>query len=624
VGTAHQNTYTLVSLMDDARFSAGAARRPRPEGNARVLLSSVFGPYARDDEFGSRALNPMELYHNQVTRVQGPFSLRMFYRSWGLMFIQANIEAPCTLLDFPTLDRFTAEIRDVPYDVVGISAIPMNVLKVQKMCELVRAHRPQAQIVVGGHVANIPDLDRRIDADHIVRGEGVQWFRNWLGEDPHRPFRHPLIPTRIEARAMGLPMVEDRRDPMATVIPSVGCPLGCDFCATSAMFGGKGRFESFFHTGDELFDVMRQIEAALGAQSFFVMDENFLLDRRRALRLLELMQAHDRAWSLNVFSSANALSSYTIEQLVGLGLSWVWLGLEGENSRYAKLHGFDTFALVRQLQDHGVRVLGSTIIGLEEHTPANIDAAIERAVRHETDFHQFMLFMPSAGTPLRAAMASRGLLVSEQECSYADTHGQERFNYRHPRIPAGQEGELLLRAFRRDFERNGPSLLRAVRTLLAGWQRCKTHADARIRRRFHREMEQKAGPYAAAAAAAARHYQHDPAMAARLTALRDDLVREFGERAQSFAEKGSDYLYDALCAEEQRLAAGATYEPPTFYEANDAALALPHSGPAPQPARSVGPPAPIAARVPPPHFGRRRGKGAIDLNAAYLPPATET
>ena len=43
-----------------------------PAGSrAKVLLSSVFGPYAQDDEYGSRTLNPMELYHNQVTRTQG-------------------------------------------------------------------------------------------------------------------------------------------------------------------------------------------------------------------------------------------------------------------------------------------------------------------------------------------------------------------------------------------------------------------------------------------------------------------------------------------------------------------------------------------------------------------------
>ena len=51
-----------------------------PKGSqARILLSSVFGPYAQDDAFGSRSINPMELYHNQVTRGQGSFSLRSFH-----------------------------------------------------------------------------------------------------------------------------------------------------------------------------------------------------------------------------------------------------------------------------------------------------------------------------------------------------------------------------------------------------------------------------------------------------------------------------------------------------------------------------------------------------------------
>ena len=135
----------------------------------------------------------MELYHNQVTRVQGPFSLRLFHRSWGLMLIQANLDAPCTLLDYPTLDRFVEELRSRRYDIVGISGIVPNFLKVKKMCELVREHLPEAKIVVGGHVANIPDLARRIDADHVVRGEGVRWFRTFLGEDPEQPIRHPQI-----------------------------------------------------------------------------------------------------------------------------------------------------------------------------------------------------------------------------------------------------------------------------------------------------------------------------------------------------------------------------------------------------------------------------------------------
>ncbi len=56
------------------------------------------------------------------------------------------------------------------------------------MCELIRQYQPNATIVIGGHIANVPDLHERIDADHIVRGEGVRWFRRFLGEDA-RPTR---------------------------------------------------------------------------------------------------------------------------------------------------------------------------------------------------------------------------------------------------------------------------------------------------------------------------------------------------------------------------------------------------------------------------------------------------
>ena len=176
--------------------------------------------------------------------------------------------------------------------------------------------------------------------------------------------------------------------------------MGCNFCSTSAMFGGKGKYIEYYKTGEELFEIMCALEPNCGVQEFFVMDENFLFDRRRAMRLLELMEKHGKPWNLKVFSSADVLRRYTMEELVALGVAWVWLGLEGKDSQYGKLAGTDTRALVRQLQSHGIRVLGSSIIGLEEHTPENIDAVIDHAVGHNTDMHQFMLYTPVPGTPL--------------------------------------------------------------------------------------------------------------------------------------------------------------------------------------------------------------------------------
>lgn len=536
----------------------------------KVLLTSVFGPYAQDDEHGSRLINPMELYHNQVTRFQGPFSLRMFHRSWGLMLIQANIEAPCTLLDFPTSDRFVEEIRGRNYDVVGIGSITTNVLKVKRMCELVRQHQPAAKIVVGGHVTNIPDLEQRVDADWIVRGDGVRWFRQFLGEDPDRPIRHPLIPTRIGTRSMGISVKEKHGGVAATLIPSVGCPVGCNFCATSAMFGGKGKWIDFYRTGDELFDIMCQIERSLANRTFFVMDENFLYHRQRALRLLELMERHGKSWILYVFSSASVIQSYTINELVALGISWVWMGLEGEDSPYTKLREIDTFALVRRLQSSGIRVLGSSIIGLESHTPENIDQVIDYAVRHKADFHQFMLYMPLPGTPLHTEISAQGRMLDETECPPADTHGQFRFNYRHPHIPPGMESEFIARAFHRDFAVNGPSMCRILRTTLAGWKRYKNHSDERIRRRFAWEVKGMASTYSAVAAAVKRYYRKDPALFAEMSRLLAEMNREFGWSSRLFAAIGGPYVLWKIRQEERRLSRGWTYEPPTFYDINDA------------------------------------------------------
>ena len=535
---------------------------------AKVLLSGVFGPYAQDDEYGSRALNPMELYHNQVTRVQGPFSLRMFHRSWGLMLIQANIQAPCTLLDFPSLDRFVDELRTNRYDVVGISSIVPNILKVKKMCELVRQYQPDATIVVGGHVANVPDLAERIDADHIVKGEGVRWFRGFLGEDPEQPIRHPNIASGIGTRNVGITPKVKPGSVAAALIPSVGCPMGCNFCSTSAMFGGKGKFVNFFTTGDELFDIMCRIEESMQVSSFFVMDENFLLHRKRALRLLELMERHDKSWALYVFSSANVLRSYSMDQLVALGISWVWMGLEGQDSQYTKLHGTDAFALVSGLQEHGIRVLGSTIIGLENHTPQNIDQAIDYAARYDTDFHQFMLYTPIPGTPLHAELSAQGRIKDESEYEQADIHGQLIFNYRHSHIHDGQEAEMMVRAFQRDFDVNGPSIARIVRTTLAGWKRYKNHPDQRIRRRYVFESRELATTFSAIIWAMKRYYRKNSVMRAKISRILRDLYEEFGWKSRLVAAVAGPYVLWKTRREAKRLSQGWTYEPPTFYERN--------------------------------------------------------
>ncbi|MBI2580941.1 cobalamin B12-binding domain-containing protein [Candidatus Woesearchaeota archaeon] len=554
---------------------------------ARVLLSSVFGPYAQDDGYGSRKINPMELYHNQVTRVQGPFSIRMFHPSFGLRMIQDNISAPCTALDFPVLGRFIDEIKNNEYDIVGITSILANIGKVKKMCQEIRKYLPKATIVLGGHLANKPDVEKLVDADYIVKGEGVRWFRHFLGEDENAPLNHPIEFAQFGLRVMGME-IKRPKNSCAILMPSLGCPVGCNFCATSAKFGGKGKFINFFETGDALFSEMCRIEKALGNSNFFILDENFLLHRTRALRLLELMQQNNKSWNLNIFSSGRVLKSYTIEQLVGLGISWVWMGLEGKDSQYAKLNGIDTKQLAKELQENGIRVLGSTIIGLEEHTPENIDEAIDWAVSHNTCLHQFMLYTPLPGTALFELHSKDGSILSEQEHDPADTHGQFKFNYRHKNIHNGQEAEFILRAFRRDFEVNGPSVIRTIRVTLQGWQKHKNNPDGRVRKMF--EMGARGLKHALAGVVWATRlwYKNDAAMKDKLNKLLNDLYAEFGLRTRLLAPIIGRYVYRMIKKEAQRLEAGWAYEPKTIYRKNAQALALQKSGLSHAEAHAIG------------------------------------
>jgi radical SAM superfamily enzyme YgiQ (UPF0313 family) len=340
--------------------------------------------------------------------------------------------------------------------------------------------------------------------------------------------------------------------------------MGCNFCTTSSFFGGKGKFLNFYESGEELFRVMSGMEEKLKVQSFFVMDENFLLHRKRALDLLQRMKAAGKAWALYVFSSANAVRKYSVRELVELGISWIWMGLESPRSQYKKLEGADTIELSRTLREHGIKLLGSTIVGLEHHTPENLPGEIEHAVAHETDFHQFMLYTPVPGTPLYSEVEQQGRLI---DVDLADIHGQHKFNFQHGAISRDESKHFLDWAFRRDFERNGPSIYRICRTTLRGWRRYKDDPDPRVRARFEWEARNLKNIYGGVLWAMERRLREsNAAVSQQVRALRIELAREFGALSGLAARLLGPALLWTSKREERRLAAGWTYEPNTIIE----------------------------------------------------------
>lgn len=443
------------------------AGRPLPP-HPRVLLAGVFGPFGVDDAFGRRE-NVMELFHNQVTKAQGIASFRYHHRSFGLYFLAENVDADVTVLDFPSRRRFEREVARGHYDVVGISFIAPNFEKAREMARIVRRRSPSSRIVLGGHGAAIEGVEQWIDCDHVVKGEGIGPLRTLLGEDPDAPLRHPLLPSTERQRIFGVPLPGPTS---GLLVPGVGCVNACKFCSTSHFFGK--RYTPYLETGAEVYAAACHVADRRGIDDLFVMDENFLKDRQRALDLLALQEEHQRYFNFQVFSSAEAITALSVEQIVRLGVEFVWIGVESASveGNFEKNAGIDPRPLVRDLRDHGVHVLVSGILCQEHHTPANIQQEIDYLVGLEADFVQFMLLTPLPTTRLYREHAARGLL--RDDLPLAEWHGQRHLAYRHPQFPGEQPAAWLERAFAQDYVENSSSMYRVIETALRGYRTLST------------------------------------------------------------------------------------------------------------------------------------------------------
>lgn len=428
----------------------------------RILLAGVFGPYGVDDEYG-RKENIMELFHNQVTKAQGVGSFRFFHRSFGLYFLAANIDADVTVLDFPSKARFEREVKK-GYDIVGISFITPNFRKAARMAEMTRELAPAAEIIIGGHGAAIEGVEELIDCDHVVKGEGIRWLRAHLGQDPDAPIAHPILPSTEKQYIMGMPVP----GPSASIlVPGVGCVNGCNFCCTSHFFGK--RYTSFIDTGRQMFETARTIAEARGSDAFFIMDENFLKNRERAMELIEEMERHERFFRFHIFSSAEAITAFGLDNLVRLGVQMIWIGFESVSAQgfFAKNVGIDGAALVKELRDRGIIVLGSGILCMEHHTPQNMQRDVDFLVDLEADMVQFMLYTPLPVTALYEDHKRRGLL--REDLPFEEWHGQKHLAYRHPEFEGDEPEKWIRKAFRQDYEVNSSTMYRVLETTLRGY-----------------------------------------------------------------------------------------------------------------------------------------------------------
>jgi hypothetical protein len=444
----------------------------------RVLLTTVCRPLG--EKYGDGPSVGYELLYGQVTRAQGLFSPRATHVHFSLEYVAENLDAPTTVLQYPTQSELARELCQ-GYDVVGISFLLATFHRMKEAVALVRLHAPRATIVLGGYGTVLSDDVLRPHADHICREEGVAFMRRLLGEpELAMPYRHPLVISRLKVFGR-----EVSRTGM--IFAGLGCPNGCDFCCTSHFF--KRRHIRLLPTGR---DIHRVVDAYLARDpdlAFVILDEDFLLNRKRALEFRACVQEAGRPLSIFAFASVRAISQYTVTEILEMGIDGLWIGYEGTRSGYAKQAGRPVGELFRELRAHGIAVLASMIVGFPYQTPAIIDEELEGLLALKPTLAQFLIYGPTPGTPFYERVRGDGALhedlVADPELYYRKCTGFSAM-VRHPSMTPRQIEEAQARCFREDFRRLGPSIFRSIESWLLGYLKLRRSESAYLRAKAER------------------------------------------------------------------------------------------------------------------------------------------
>ena len=447
-----------------------------------ILLTTVFRPFGGHGEGDSVGA---ELFHAQVTRAQGIFSFRQVIRGWGLDYIAENILSPSVVLHYPSEREFLKELRSRCYDYIGINFVVATFHKVNRMVDLIREHAPGAKIVLGGYGTVLPDKLLKPLADHICREEGVGFFRKLIGEDHTRPLRHPYAP-------IPSPTLFSYRRPtkVAHITSGLGCPNGCDFCCTSHFF--KRRYIPFAKTGRDLYEAILKMErdareAGDDLSGFILIDEDFFLQKQRAIEFLECVRRDGKPLSIMGFGSVKGLSQFTADEIAEMGFETIWIAFESPSAGYEKMKGEDFGTLFRDLQSRGIAILTSMIIGFPHQDQASILSDFEILMSLEPSFTQILIYFAFPGTSLyEQAIAEDRYLPQYRE--YPDYRRWDGFSmhFKHAHLTA-QDVEALQRdLYRRDFEQLGPSLIRVPRIWFKGYMNLRNSPNTLLRARAER------------------------------------------------------------------------------------------------------------------------------------------
>jgi radical SAM superfamily enzyme YgiQ (UPF0313 family) len=325
-------------------------------------------------------------------------------REWDITVIDENLCLP----DYQAMPS---------PDLVGITAFTSQASRAYELAAQFR--EKNVPVVMGGIHATMCPEEAAAHVDTVATGEGETVWPEILRDAAAGRLAGSYQGHHVEMDRIPQP----RHDLLAgqyafgSIQTTRGCPLNCSFCSVTAFNGNRYRHRPIDH-------VIREMRS-VREKWLLVVDDNLIGTSKahiqRAKDLFTAMIAADlgKKWICQV-----TINMADDDELLDLarraGCQGVFIGFESPSvqglaevgKKFNLLKGSNFRKSVKQIQRHGILVVGSFIMGLDSDEPG-VGGRIARAARsYGLDILNALFLTPLPGTRLWDQMKSQDRIAA--------------------------------------------------------------------------------------------------------------------------------------------------------------------------------------------------------------------
>ncbi|MEK7836444.1 MAG: DUF4070 domain-containing protein, partial [candidate division NC10 bacterium] len=198
-----------------------------------------------------------------------------------------------------------------------------------------------------------------------------------------------------------------------------GCPFNCEFCDIIVMYGRRPRTKSVEQVMAEVAEIHR-----LGVRNIFVVDDNFIGNKKEAKKLLLALATWQEAHGYPVeFMTEVSLNVAQDDELLALmkraDFSTIFVGIESPRKASLESTGKtqnmreDILTSVHRIQAAGIEVMAGMIVGFDSDDPEIFEEQFRfiQAARIPISMTGMLNAVPK--TPLYDRLKAAGRLIAE-------------------------------------------------------------------------------------------------------------------------------------------------------------------------------------------------------------------